>query len=211
MSARDDKLMQIVKTSPVIPVITIERVADAVPRARALLAGGIATIEVALRTPAASEAARAVIAEVPRMSVGIGTVLTPQNLAEAKAMGARYALSPGATPELLEAASAGDFPYIPGVATASDVMAAVVSGFSVLKFFPAENAGGIAALRALAGPFPSTHFCPTGGINERNFRTWLAEPNVVAVGGSWLAPAADIAAGRWEAITARARAATDRS
>jgi 2-dehydro-3-deoxyphosphogluconate aldolase / (4S)-4-hydroxy-2-oxoglutarate aldolase len=208
MSSRDDSLMQIVKTSPVIPVITIADADDAVPLARALLNGGIATIEIALRTPAAAEAARAVIAEVPEMSVGIGTVLTPQSLADAKAMGARYALSPGATPELLEAAAGGDFPYIPGVATASDVMAAVVSGFSVLKFFPAENAGGIAGLRALAGPFPATRFCPTGGINEKNFRTWLAEPNVVAVGGSWLAPAADIAAGRWDTITARAKAAT---
>ena len=208
MSSRDDRLMQIIKASPVIPVITIADADDAVPLARALLNGGIATIEIALRTPAATEAARAVIAEVPQMSVGIGTVLTPQSLADAKAMGARYALSPGATPELLEAAASGDFPYVPGVATASDVMAAVVSGFSVLKFFPAENAGGIAGLRALAGPFPATRFCPTGGINEKNFRTWLAEPNVVAVGGSWLAPAADIAAGRWDAITARAKAAT---
>jgi 2-dehydro-3-deoxyphosphogluconate aldolase/(4S)-4-hydroxy-2-oxoglutarate aldolase len=208
MSSRDDSLMQIVKTSPVIPVITIADADDAVPLARALLNGGIATIEIALRTPAAVEAARAVIAEVPEMLVGIGTVLTPQSLADAKAMGARYALSPGATPELLKAAAGGDFPYIPGVATASDVMAAVVSGFSVLKFFPAENAGGIAGLRALAGPFPATRFCPTGGINEKNFRTWLAEPNVVAVGGSWLAPTADIAAGRWDAITARAKAAT---
>ena len=208
MPSRDDSLMQILKTSPVIPVITIERAGDAVPLAQALLKGGIATIEIALRTPAAADAARAVIAEVPSMSVGIGTVLTPHDLAGARAMGARYALSPGATPALLEAASDGDFPYIPGVASASDVMAAVVSGFSVLKFFPAETAGGIAALRALAGPFPSTRFCPTGGINENNFRTWLAEPNVVAVGGSWLAPAADIAAGRWDAITARAKAAT---
>jgi len=211
MSSRDDSLMQILKTSPVIPVITIERAQDAVPLARALLNGGIATIEIALRTPAAAEAARAVIAEVPDMSVGIGTVLTPQSLSEAKAMGARYALSPGATPELLDAAAAADFPFIPGVATASDIMAAIVRGFQVLKFFPAENAGGIAGLRALAGPFPSTRFCPTGGINERNFRTWLAEPNVVAVGGSWLAPAADIASGRWDAITERAKAATSRA
>jgi len=208
MPSRDDSLMRIVTTSPVIPVITIARASDAVPLAHALLKGGIATIEIALRTPAAAEAARAVIAEVPQMSVGIGTVLTPQSLGEARAMGARYALSPGATPELLEAAAAGDFPFIPGVATASEVMAAVTRGFSVLKFFPAENAGGIAALRALAGPFPSTRFCPTGGINERNFRTWLAEPNVVAVGGSWLAPSADIAAGRWDAIADRAKAAT---
>jgi 2-dehydro-3-deoxyphosphogluconate aldolase/(4S)-4-hydroxy-2-oxoglutarate aldolase len=208
MPSRDDSLMRILKTSPVIPVITIENAKDAVPLARALLKGGIATIEIALRTPAAAEAARAIIAEVPKMSVGIGTVLTPQSLAEAKAMGARYALSPGATPELLAAAASSDFPYIPGVATASDVMAAVTRGFSMLKFFPAENAGGIAALRALAGPFPSTRFCPTGGINEENFRTWLAEPNVVAVGGSWLAPAANIAAGRWDAITARAKAVT---
>jgi 2-dehydro-3-deoxyphosphogluconate aldolase / (4S)-4-hydroxy-2-oxoglutarate aldolase len=208
MQSRDDSLMQILKTSPIIPVITIERASDAVPLAQALLKGGIGTIEIALRTPASADAARAIIDRVPDMSVGVGTVLTPQSLAEARAMGARYALSPGATPELLEAAAAGDFPYIPGVATASDVMAAVTRGFSILKFFPAENAGGIAALRALAGPFPSTRFCPTGGINERNFRTWLAEPNVVAIGGSWLAPAADIAAGRWDAIADRAKAAT---
>ncbi len=210
MQARDEGLMTILRTSPVIPVITIERPDQAIPLAEALLKGGIATIEIALRTPAAAEAAQRVIDRVPQMSVGIGTILSPQQLAEARSMGARYGLSPGATPELLDAAATSGFPFIPGIATASDVMAAMARGFQLLKFFPAETAGGIPALRALAGPFPATRFCPTGGVNGENFRLWLNEPNVVAVGGSWLAPADDIRNGRWDAITERARQASGR-
>jgi 2-dehydro-3-deoxyphosphogluconate aldolase/(4S)-4-hydroxy-2-oxoglutarate aldolase len=140
--------------------------------------------------------------------LGLGTVLTPHDLATARSLGARFALSPGATPELLAAAAAAELPFIPGVQSASDLMAALAHGFDVVKFFPAVPAGGIAALKALAGPFPQVRFCPTGGIGEGNFADWLALDNVVSVGGSWLALAADIRAGDWAAITARARSAT---
>ena len=148
------------------------------------------------------EAAKAIIAAVPEAIVGIGTVVTPDDLAKAKSLGARFAISPGATPELLAAAKAADLPFMPGVATASELMQAQAYGFNLVKFFPAEQSGGIAALRALAGPFPQTRFCPTGGIGEANAKAWLAEPNVLAVGGSWLCPAKDIRSGNWAGITA---------
>jgi 2-dehydro-3-deoxyphosphogluconate aldolase/(4S)-4-hydroxy-2-oxoglutarate aldolase len=193
------------RAAPVIPVITIERLEHAVPLARALVAGGLPALEITLRTPAAPAAAAEIARAVPEAVLGLGTVLTPRDLETARNLGARFALSPGATPELLEAAAAGDLPFAPGVATASEVMAALSHGFNVVKFFPAVPAGGIAALRALAGPFPQVRFCPTGGIGDGNFADWLALPNVACVGGSWLAPAADIAARDWPAITARAR------
>ena len=137
------------------------------------------------------------MAEVPGAVVGIGTVLTPADLDRAVAIGARFALSPGATPALLDAASNAPIPFLPGIATASELMEATSRGFSTVKFFPATAGGGIPALRALAGPFPSARFCPTGGISAANAAEWLALPNVTAVGGSWLTPAADITAGRW--------------
>jgi 2-dehydro-3-deoxyphosphogluconate aldolase/(4S)-4-hydroxy-2-oxoglutarate aldolase len=124
--------------------------------------------------------------------VGIGTILNADDLARASALGAKFGISPGATPELLKAAAASDLPFAPGIATASELMQALAAGFDLVKFFPAEQAGGIKALRALAGPFPNIRVCPTGGIGEANAASWLAEPNVVAVGGSWLCPAADI-------------------
>jgi 2-dehydro-3-deoxyphosphogluconate aldolase/(4S)-4-hydroxy-2-oxoglutarate aldolase len=204
---RQERLADLIRSTPVIPVLTIERVEDAVPLARALVAGGLRSIEITLRTPAAADSARAIIAEVPEAIVGIGTVLSPQDLDTARALGARYALSPGATPDLLEAAAAGDLPFVPGVATPSELMAALARGLDIVKFFPAVPAGGIGALRALAGPFPQARFCPTGGIGEKDFRTWLALPNVVAVGGSWLAPAGEVRAGDWATITERARRA----
>lgn len=193
--------------APIIPVITIERVAHAVPLAQALTRGGIRAIEITLRTPAAVDCARAIIAEVPDAIVGIGTVLTAADLARAVDLGARFALSPGAPPELLDAANGYDLPFIPGAQTASDIIACVARGFEVLKFFPAVPAGGIPVLRALAGPFPQLRFCPTGGIGEKNAAEWLAEPNVAAIGGSWLTPAADLDAGAWDKIEARAKAA----
>ena len=200
----------ILKSSPIIPVLTIDRVEDAVPLARALVAGGITGLEVTLRTPAAPAAAAAIAQSVPDAVLGLGTILTPEDLETARGLQARFVVSPGATPELLDAAAAGDLPFLPGVQTASEVMAALARGFDVVKFFPAGQAGGPAMLRALAGPFPRVRFCPTGGIGEDNFVEWLALPNVVAIGGSWLAPAAEVRAGDWTSITARARRAVEK-
>jgi 2-dehydro-3-deoxyphosphogluconate aldolase/(4S)-4-hydroxy-2-oxoglutarate aldolase len=201
-SARQEKLATLIRDARVIPVLTIERLEDAVPLANALVAGGVYALEVTLRTPVAIEAAKAIIANVPDAVVGIGTILNSDDLARAEALGAKFGISPGATPELLKAAAASPLPFAPGIATASDLMQALAHGFDLAKFFPAEQAGGIKALRALAGPFPQVRFCPTGGIGEANAATWLAEPNVLAVGGSWLCPAAEIRSGNWAGITA---------
>ncbi len=202
-SERQAALERILVPARIVPVLTIERATDGVPLARALAAGGVKVLEVTFRTPAAAEAAQAIIAEVPDAIVGMGTVLNGDDLRRAQALGAKFAVSPGATPELLDAAADSALPLLPGVATASEVMQAQARGFNLLKFFPAEQAGGIPMLRALAGPFPAMRFCPTGGVNADNIATWLAEPNVVAAGGSWLCPASDIKSGNWEIITAR--------
>jgi 2-dehydro-3-deoxyphosphogluconate aldolase / (4S)-4-hydroxy-2-oxoglutarate aldolase len=202
MNAKQEKLTSLLKSGCVIPVLTIERLADAVPLARALVAGGVRVLEVTLRTLVALPAAKAIMADVPEAVVGIGTILNADDLARAEDIGAQFGISPGATPELLRAAAASQLPFAPGIATASDLMQAMAYGFGPVKFFPAEQSGGIKALRALAGPFPDMRFCPTGGIGEANAATWLAEPNVVAVGGSWLCPAADIRSGNWAGITA---------
>ncbi|MFB9267151.1 bifunctional 4-hydroxy-2-oxoglutarate aldolase/2-dehydro-3-deoxy-phosphogluconate aldolase [Bradyrhizobium erythrophlei] len=199
---KQDQIAELIRQATVIPVLTIERLADAVPLARALVAGGVRTLEVTLRTPVAVEAAKAIIAEVPEAIVGMGTILNGDDLKRAETLGARFGISPGATPELLKAAAAGRLPFAPGIATASELMQALARGFDVVKFFPAEQAGGIKALRALAGPFPNVKVCPTGGVGEANAASWLAEPNVLAVGGSWLCPAAEIRAGNWAGITA---------
>jgi 2-dehydro-3-deoxyphosphogluconate aldolase/(4S)-4-hydroxy-2-oxoglutarate aldolase len=197
-----EQLIGLLRSARVIPVLTIERAEDAVPLARALVAGGVRTLEITLRTAVAIDAAKAIIAQVPDAVVGIGTVLNSADLARAAALGARFAVSPGATPELLDAAAASDLPFMPGIATASELMQALARGFDLAKFFPAEQSGGLSALRALAGPFPQARFCPTGGISESNAATWLAEANVVVVGGSWLCPAADVRSGNWSGITA---------
>ena len=202
MTIKQEKLTELVKAATVIPVLTIKRLEHAVPLARALVAGGVRVLEVTLRTPVAIEAARAMIAEVPDAIVGIGTILNPDDLRRAEALGAKFGISPGATPELLKAAAASALPFAPGIATASELMQALAHGFDLVKFFPAEPSGGIKALRALAGPFPNIRVCPTGGIGEANAASWLAEPNVLAVGGSWLCPAAEIRAGNWAGITA---------
>ncbi|MFN5488056.1 MAG: bifunctional 4-hydroxy-2-oxoglutarate aldolase/2-dehydro-3-deoxy-phosphogluconate aldolase [Bradyrhizobium sp.] len=201
-TSKQDQIAELIRRATVIPVLTIERVEDAVPLARALVAGGVRTLEVTLRTPVAADAAKAIIAEVPDAGVGIGTILNAGDLARAEALGTKFGISPGATPELLKAVAASRLPFAPGIATASELMQALAHGFDVVKFFPAEQAGGIKALRALAGPFPNVRVCPTGGIGEANAATWLAEANVLAVGGSWLCPAADIRAGNWAGITA---------
>ena len=199
---KQERLAALFRQAHVIPVLTIERLEDAVPLAKALVAGGVHTLEVTLRTPVAIEAAKAMMAQVPDAIVGIGTILNAGDLARAEAIGVKFGISPGATPELLKAAAASALPFAPGIATASELMQALAHGFDLVKFFPAEQAGGIKGLRALAGPFPNAQVCPTGGVGEANAATWLAEPNVVAVGGSWLCPAAEIRNGNWAGITA---------
>jgi 2-dehydro-3-deoxyphosphogluconate aldolase/(4S)-4-hydroxy-2-oxoglutarate aldolase len=207
MTSKQKTLIRLFEAARVIPVITIDRVENAVPLARALIAGGVRTLEITLRTEAAFEAAKAIMVSVPDAIVGMGTVLNAADLGQAVSIGAKFALSPGATPELLEAASRCDVPFVPGIATASELMAALAHGFGVCKFFPAQQAGGIPALRALAGPFPQARFCPTGGIGQSNAKEWLAEPNVIAVGGSWICPSSDIEAGNWDKLTQLARRA----
>jgi 2-dehydro-3-deoxyphosphogluconate aldolase / (4S)-4-hydroxy-2-oxoglutarate aldolase len=184
----------------IIPVLTIEREKDAVPLARALLEGGLSLIEVTLRTPAAPAAIAAIARELPQIVVGAGTVQRPADVVQACAAGARFLVSPGMTAELAGAALATELPYLPGVATPSEAMAARDLGICFLKLFPAEAVGGLALLRALAPVFPGVAFCPTGGIDERSAREYLALPNVPIVGGSWMAPKEAIAAGDWERV-----------
>ena len=203
--SREERLSDLLRLAKVIPVITIEDLEHAVPLARALVAGGLRLLEITLRTQAGFVAAEAIMRAVPDAVVGIGTVLTPADLARSRAIGAQFALSPGATPALLDAAAAGDLPFMPGVATASELMEAMARGFGTVKFFPAAMMGGIPALRALGGPFPSARFCPTGGVGPSNAAEWLAVSNVVAVGGSWLTPASDLRAQNWDVIEGYAR------
>ena len=200
---QEDRLAALLRDAPIIPVITIERVEDAVPLAQALVAGGLRLLEITLRTPVAQEAAAAIVTNVPEAIVGVGTVVSERDLVLASELGAQFALSPGATPDLLDASAASNLPFIPGIATASELMAALARGFDIVKFFPAVPTGGISALAALAGPFPQARFCPTGGIGEANASEWLAQPNVIAVGGFWLAPTDDVRNGAWPAITNR--------
>jgi 2-dehydro-3-deoxyphosphogluconate aldolase/(4S)-4-hydroxy-2-oxoglutarate aldolase len=201
-TAQQNHLVALFKAATVIPVLTIERIQDAVPLAKALVAGGVRTLEVTMRTPVAIEAARAMMAEVPEAVVGIGTILNPADFTRVEKLGVAFGISPGLSPDLLKAATHSSLPFAPGIATASELMMALSYGFDVAKFFPAEQAGGIKGLRALGGPFPNVRFCPTGGVGEANAATWLAEPNVVAVGGSWLCQAVDIKSGNWSGITA---------
>ena len=197
----------LLRAARIVPVLTIRDANQAVPLARALVAGGVRTLEVTLRTEAGAKAAEAILAEVPDAIVGLGTVLARRDLLLAQKLGVPFAVSPGATPELLDAAAEISLPFVPGIATASELMAAAARGFTTVKLFPAAQIGGIGALKALGAPFPEARFCPTGGIGEEEMRDYLALPNVVAVGGSWLAPSAEIAAGEWGAIEARARRA----
>ncbi|MFK0153635.1 bifunctional 4-hydroxy-2-oxoglutarate aldolase/2-dehydro-3-deoxy-phosphogluconate aldolase [Streptomyces sp. NPDC090493] len=193
--------------APVVPVVVIEDAADAVPMARALLDGGLPVIEVTLRTPAALDAIRAVAAAVPDAVVGAGTVLTPEQVTECVAAGARFLVSPGWTDGLLAAMAASGVPYLPGVSTASEVVALLERGVREMKFFPAQAAGGTAYLRSLAGPLPRARFCPTGGIGPDNAPEYLALPNVGCVGGTWMVPADAVAAGDWDRVRELARGA----
>jgi 2-dehydro-3-deoxyphosphogluconate aldolase/(4S)-4-hydroxy-2-oxoglutarate aldolase len=196
---------ELLRAARLVAVLTIEDAAQAVPLARALVAGGVRTLEITLRTSAGAAAAGAVRQAVPEAVVGLGTVLTREDLALVHRLDLAFAFSPGATPELLDAARDLGVPFVPGIGTASELIAAMARGFNVVKLFPAEQAGGIGMLRALAGPFPGALFNPTGGVSEGNIEAYLAQPNVVAVGGSWLAPATDVRVGNWDAITERAQ------
>jgi len=200
------RLLEILDVGPVIPVIVVDRLEDAVPMARALVAGGVRVLEFTLRTPAALRAIEAVVREVDEAIVGVGTLLRPQDVADAVGAGAAFGVSPGLTPALCAAASNTRFPLLPGVMTPSEVMAARDAGFGALKLFPAQQAGGIGMLKALHGPFPELRFCPTGGIGPDSAADFLALPNVACVGGSWLVPRDAVARGDWAAITALARA-----
>jgi 2-dehydro-3-deoxyphosphogluconate aldolase/(4S)-4-hydroxy-2-oxoglutarate aldolase len=200
-------IRSVLAASPVMPVIVLEEVAHAVPLARALVAGGIRVLEVTLRTPVALECMRAIAAEVPEALLGAGTVLSAADLDAAAKAGAVFAISPGASPALLQAARTSPIPFLPAVMTPSDVITAMDAGFDTFKLFPAAQAGGMAMLKALGGPFPQARFCPTGGIDAASAPAFLALPNVACVGGSWLCPAELVRAGDWDAITALARAA----
>jgi 2-dehydro-3-deoxyphosphogluconate aldolase/(4S)-4-hydroxy-2-oxoglutarate aldolase len=198
---------QLLALSPIMPVVVIEDAHAAEPLARALLAGGLKTIEVTLRTPAALDAIRAVARAVPELLVGAGTVLSEADLAAAVEAGARFALSPGATPKLLKAARHGTIPLVPGIATASEAMRGLDLGYRCFKFFPAENLGGVAALKSLGAPLSNARFCPTGGIGPDKAPAYLALGNVLCVGGSWITPADKIKSGDWAGIEALARQA----
>jgi 2-dehydro-3-deoxyphosphogluconate aldolase / (4S)-4-hydroxy-2-oxoglutarate aldolase len=192
---------------PVIPVIVIDRLQDAVPLAQALVAGGVRVLEVTLRTPVALAAIAAIAREVQGAIVGAGTVRSAADAQAAKNAGSVFAVSPGYTAALGAACKAAGLPLLPGVATASEVMAAHADGLGFLKFFPATAAGGVPLLKALAGPFPDVVFCPTGGITAESAPQFLALPNVAVCGGSWLTPADAVKAGDWARITALAQAA----
>lgn len=194
---------------PVVPVMVIKELAHAVPLARALVAGGIRVLEITLRTPVAVAAIREIAKAVPEAVVGAGTVTTAEDLAAVSEAGAVFAISPGLTPELLDAANQGSIALIPGIATISELMIGLRRGYSHFKFFPAEAAGGIPMLKAIAGPFPKVTFCPTGGIGLDNYRDYLALSNVACVGGSWVAPPEAVAQGDWERISQLAREAVE--
>lgn len=200
------KAAEICRLAPVVPVLVIDDLSHARPLAQALVAGGLPALEVTLRTPVALEAIR-IMAEVPGGRVGAGTLLTPADVKAAKAAGATFGVSPGATERLLDACAEHDLPLLPGAATASEIMALLERGHTVQKFFPAEQAGGAAYLKSIGSPIPQVKFCPTGGISLKNARDYLGLSNILCVGGSWVAPKDAMAKGDWAAITTLAREA----
>lgn len=193
--------LEILQAGPVVPVMVIDKLAHAVPLARALVAGGVRVLEIVLRTPVAIDAIRAIVREVPQAITGAGTVLNGQDLRAVTEAGAVFAISPGLTRELLDAALQGPIALIPGIATISELMFGFDKGYRQFKFFPAEAAGGIAMLKAIGGPFPQVSFCPTGGITAANYRDYLALKNVACVGGSWIVASDLVEAQSWDAIT----------
>jgi 2-dehydro-3-deoxyphosphogluconate aldolase / (4S)-4-hydroxy-2-oxoglutarate aldolase len=206
------EIERILRLSPVMPVVIIEEAEIAPELARAFVRGGIRVVEITLRTSAALAAVEAIARHVPEIAVGAGTVLSTDDLGAAARAGAAFAISPGATPALLAAGASGPIPYIPAVATASELMAGLAQGYHCFKFFPAGAAGGTAMLKAFAGPFPQARFCPTGGITQESVKSYLELGNVLCAGGSWLSPAEALAARDWKRIEAlAARAAASRT
>lgn len=192
---------------PVVPVLVIKDVAHAVPLAKALIAGGIKVLEVTLRTPVALEVIAKIAKEVPDAIVGAGTVTNEKQLRDVVAAGAQFAISPGMTADLLRAGNESSIALIPGISSISELMIGLDFGYTHFKFFPAEASGGVKALKAISGPFPDVMFCPTGGISPDNYRDYLALPNVICAGGSWLAPDDAVESGNWELITQLAKQA----
>lgn len=199
---------EILKIAPVVPVMVVERIEDAVPLAQALYNGGLKVLEITLRTPCALDAISAMVEALPEDAViGAGTIITPDDLEKAVKAGSKFLVSPGTTPALIEAAKSSSVPLLPGVATPTEAMNLFVQGFSSLKFFPAEAAGGVAMLKSIGGPLPQITFCPTGGIDLAKAPSYLALPNVACVGGTWMAPKELMKAGRWDEIERLAREA----
>ncbi|GAA8937946.1 bifunctional 4-hydroxy-2-oxoglutarate aldolase/2-dehydro-3-deoxy-phosphogluconate aldolase [Helicobacter pylori] len=196
-----DKIIEVLQISPIVPVVVIENIKDAVPLAQSLIEGGIQIIEVTLRSSCALEAIELIAKNVPKMRVGAGTILNPAQLEQAQNRGAEFLISPGLTIKLLEYAKKKDMPLIPGVSSSSEVMQALELGYSALKFFPAEYCGGVKLLNAFNGPFKGVKFCPTGGISADNMRSYLNLENVLCVGGSWLTPKNLIQNKEWDKIT----------
>ncbi|GAA6797297.1 bifunctional 4-hydroxy-2-oxoglutarate aldolase/2-dehydro-3-deoxy-phosphogluconate aldolase [Helicobacter pylori] len=196
-----DKIIEVLQISPIIPVVVIENIKDAVPLAQSLIEGGIHIIEVTLRSSCALEAIELIAKNVPKMRVGAGTILNPTQLEQAQNRGAEFLISPGLTIKLLEYAKKKDMPLIPGVSSSSEVMQALELGYSALKFFPAEYCGGVKLLNAFNGPFKGVKFCPTGGISADNMHSYLNLENVLCVGGSWLTPKNLIQNKEWDKIT----------
>ncbi|RVY50321.1 bifunctional 4-hydroxy-2-oxoglutarate aldolase/2-dehydro-3-deoxy-phosphogluconate aldolase [Helicobacter pylori] len=196
-----DKIIEILQISPIVPVVVIENIKDAVPLAQSLIEGGIPIIEVTLRSSCALEAIELIAKNVPKMRVGAGTILNLTQLEQAQNRGAEFLISPGLTPSILEYAKKKDMPLIPGVSSSSEVMQALELGYNALKFFPAEYCGGVKLLNAFNGPFKGVKFCPTGGISADNMRSYLNLENVLCVGGSWLTPKDLIQNKEWDKIT----------
>lgn len=209
MTSKTDNLLATLKLQPVVPVIIIDDAKSAVPLARALVAGGLKAIEITLRTPAALDAIKAVAEEVEGAVAGAGTVLDGRQWDLAVKAGSRFIVSPGAGTSVLDAADQSDVPLLPGTATATEVMTVRDRGYSVMKFFPAEQAGGAPYLSALSSPLAGIQFCPTGGISLKNAKDYLSLPNVICVGGSWVAPKAMVTEGNWDGITKLAREACE--
>ncbi|MGE0500437.1 MAG: 2-dehydro-3-deoxy-phosphogluconate aldolase [Rhizobiaceae bacterium] len=208
MTSATDRLLALLDGQPVIPVLRIDRLADAVPLARSLARGGLNVIEITLRTAVALDAIRAVVSEVPEAVVGAGTILTGKQFDEAAAAGSRFIVSPGASDDVYRSARGSDIPLLPGAITPSEIMRAADEGLDFLKFFPAEQAGGAAFLKALASPFAGISFCPTGGVTRASAKDYLSLPNVLCVGGSWVAPDVEVKEGQWGRIETLAREAT---
>lgn len=203
--------LELFKISPVVPVVVLEDAMHAVPLAEALLEGGVGIMEVTLRSEAALASIEVIAASVPQMQVGAGTVINTQDLLRVRDAGGRFSFSPGISAELLECAAEENITFIPGVATASEVMQAMNAGIEACKLFPATAVGGVSLLKGFGGPFPQMRFCPTGGVSPDNMNEFLVLPNVLCVGGSWIVPKAAVGAGEFEKVTALCKAALEKA